>query len=1039
MNEEIRRTLEVLTVPGQVVELRALSDRVSSGYFDDRGELARIAGILDNQGAGGVYITLNPVSPALLSRRANRIKQRLTQYDQTTADGNIVSRRWFPVDIDPVRPSGISSSDEEHEAAMRKADEIAAFLRGLGFPDPVHADSGNGAHLLCRIDLPNDTASGDLVSACLSSLDLRFSDETCRVDTANANAARIWKLYGTVSRKGDSTPARPHRRSKILSAPGDIIPVSPALLARLASLYPQEAKHEPGQKGRDRIDLRSWLGLHLPGYREKPYLGGTLFVLDSCPFSSSHRDGAYAIQFRNGAIYAGCHHDSCGGGIQRWQELRDRYEHRERDKPGATPTPSPGPGGSPTAIPKTSPCSLPGDIPPDPAVAAEAERVLRSDHPLRYMLDTFAHDHEGDQVVAECLIMSLASRSVINSKGLHVSITGESGKGKSHTMDTILRQVPPSYRLFGRISEKALFYITGMQPGTVIALDDHALSDQMQEILKGVTSSFHRPFTYHTVSRERTGQVCTIPERCVWWMAKVEGTGDDQVFNRMLTCWIDDSDDLDRKVLDRTLEDASRPPTAGTGEREEVLVCREIWNRLDPVHVIIPYAQRICFHSAENRRNPDMLLDLVRSHAVLMQAQREEEVIHGTRCIMATEDDFHEAARLFTALNSNSGGQVTKLTRREAELVETIHSLSNPEVTVSDLQQVTGLAHSTIHKLLNGYLSRGVTYSGLLEKCPAVSFLDRTITTGADGGTTQRRVRVYTWDPVLYRIWKAGGSVWLALPGDEDGHADRDRPGDGDDGDGDGDRGQDHGHEPGTDPDPPVGGVAGKDGSKQHPADLSRPENPDDTSLIEKIEPNYTNKKVRAGEFRDRAAAACRPGTTEGTCTCRSPAHGGTMTGYSVQNGEPGLSCREESPARTQDPSARAAPSLVDPGDFVAVDGWPQKKPCIVCGRKYTQYQERMTRERMADPPRPNRMLCTACFKAAQVRVAMSIRTIPGVTDTKTMHRRSSPNGRCTICNTGPAIWSDPGQRVCLCDTCYQKEGGGKIPKSVISGGGRES
>jgi hypothetical protein len=64
----------------------------------------------------------------------------------------------------------------------------------------------------------------------------------------------------------------------------------------------------------------------------------------------------------------------------------------------------------------------------------------------------------------------------------------------------------------------------------VIALDDTALSEQMSEILKGVTTSFQEPFKYHTVSKERKGQECRIPERCVWWVAKVEGAGDDQVY-----------------------------------------------------------------------------------------------------------------------------------------------------------------------------------------------------------------------------------------------------------------------------------------------------------------------------------------------------------------------------------------------------------------------------------------------------------------------------------------------------------------------------
>ena len=79
-------------------------------------------------------------------------------------------------------------------------------------------------------------------------------------------------------------------------------------------------------------------------------------------------------------------------------------------------------------------------------VILRANEILSSGDPLRFIIDTFGHDHEGDRVVAECLARSLASCSVINSKGLHVSITGESGKGKSHTVDTMLQQVPDELR-----------------------------------------------------------------------------------------------------------------------------------------------------------------------------------------------------------------------------------------------------------------------------------------------------------------------------------------------------------------------------------------------------------------------------------------------------------------------------------------------------------------------------------------------------------------------------------------------------------------
>lgn len=92
-------------------------------------------------------------------------------------------------------------------------------------------------------------------------------------------------------------------------------------------------------------------------------------------------------------------------------------------------------------------------------------------------------------------------------------------------MDTLRSLVPSEFRIDGLVSDKALYYMDDLPPGTVITLDDVALSDQMQEVLKGVTSSFQKPFPYRTVNKDRKPQTCIIPERCVWWLAKVEGAG----------------------------------------------------------------------------------------------------------------------------------------------------------------------------------------------------------------------------------------------------------------------------------------------------------------------------------------------------------------------------------------------------------------------------------------------------------------------------------------------------------------------------------
>ena len=59
--------------------------RTASGYFDDPAALAAAVEPWDSR--GNVYLTLNPVQPALLARAANRMKENVTS---TTADTDIV-------------------------------------------------------------------------------------------------------------------------------------------------------------------------------------------------------------------------------------------------------------------------------------------------------------------------------------------------------------------------------------------------------------------------------------------------------------------------------------------------------------------------------------------------------------------------------------------------------------------------------------------------------------------------------------------------------------------------------------------------------------------------------------------------------------------------------------------------------------------------------------------------------------------------------------------------------------------------------------
>jgi len=205
--------------PDQVVELRVLHyttdgryPKTLSGYFDQDHLLELAAAVIASTSyAAGVYCTLNAIDPALLARRANRID--VAGNGDATTDRNVVGRRFVPVDVDPVRPSGIRATDAEKAAAGKVAERVLAHFRGIGWPDPIVIDSGNGRHLLYPTDPPAD--DGGLTERCIRAVAAWFDTGAVKVDTSVHNPARILRLPGTRCRKGDrltgpAEPLQPH-------------------------------------------------------------------------------------------------------------------------------------------------------------------------------------------------------------------------------------------------------------------------------------------------------------------------------------------------------------------------------------------------------------------------------------------------------------------------------------------------------------------------------------------------------------------------------------------------------------------------------------------------------------------------------------------------------------------------------------------------------------------------------------------------------------------------------------------------------------
>ena len=334
----------LLAEPESVVELRAIGigggkARICSGYFDDPGKFAAAARDLDGR-AAGIYATLNPVAGGLLARANNRT---VLAPPRSTSDDEIARRRLLLVDIDPVRPSGISATEAEKMAAFGVARAVCSYLDALGFPQPIKADSGNGAHIVLAVDLPAD--DGGLVRRVLEALAFRFDTNAACVDQAVHNPGRLTKVYGTLARKGDSTADRPHRRSRLVSVPASVLRAN---------------AHGTAGSG---LNAGQYLGRHgLAVHRSSPWQGGGKWVLEVCPFDTTHVDGAaFVVQFGNGAVAAGCHHNGCAG--KGWHDLRDAVEPGWRDRAGASGSLGSGSGrGAGESWPEPQP--LPTGLPP---------------------------------------------------------------------------------------------------------------------------------------------------------------------------------------------------------------------------------------------------------------------------------------------------------------------------------------------------------------------------------------------------------------------------------------------------------------------------------------------------------------------------------------------------------------------------------------------------------------------------------------------------------------------------------------------------
>ncbi|MFC1718614.1 hypothetical protein ACFL6S_33485 [Candidatus Poribacteria bacterium] len=290
--------------------------KVVSGYYNDYRQLARDIKPFD--GKASIYITINPCKPELLLRSPNRLR---FSAKVTTRDDDILCDLWFPIDTDPVRSAGISSTDDELKMALAKRDEVSEFLSRWAYT--VKGMSGNGGHGLIRLPgYPNNEETRRAKEQLTRFLSERFSDAKVSVDNTVFNMSRIWKLYDTMAVKGDSIPNRPHRRSRL-----EIVTVETAdLYAHLDDIIPPEygsceQDYASGSGEYPLLNVQSYLNSWGGAWRMRVKDGVSWYQFRICPIHKDydgHEWECGICQFPSGKMGAKCMHDPAYS----WQDFK---------------------------------------------------------------------------------------------------------------------------------------------------------------------------------------------------------------------------------------------------------------------------------------------------------------------------------------------------------------------------------------------------------------------------------------------------------------------------------------------------------------------------------------------------------------------------------------------------------------------------------------------------------------------------------------------------------------------------------------------
>ena len=287
---------------------------------------------------------------------------------------------------------------------------------------------------------------------------------------------------------------------------------------------------------------------------------------------------------------------------------------------------------------------------------------------------------------------------------LSAIVLSQSGAGKSGITEVIEKLTPPEdVVLFTRLTPQSLYYTEpGFLDKKLVIVEERYGSMEADYSIR-VLQSRKKLIAAAPIKDPQTGnmrtKVFTVEARAAFIEATTASAVNHENATRCFELTMDESPEQTRRIHER--QRLMRTERGLDLRREAETITRRHWNAqrlLDPLPVVIPFADRLTFPSSwmRTRRDHARFLNLIEVSAFLHQHQREQR----NGAVLASVDDYAAAYALAASVLAETLSDLKRPLKETYERVRMLCEENDGGVTRREIREALQMPDSTVRNWL---------------------------------------------------------------------------------------------------------------------------------------------------------------------------------------------------------------------------------------------------------------------------------------------------------------------------------------------------